>query len=60
MSLKGEFATYSFQEKRACHAMQGHLGKGQVGQEAERAGERHGQSSYYDSQGRNGRGNQQV
>ena len=30
MSLKEEFATYSFQEKRACHATQGHLGKHQL------------------------------
>ena len=30
MPLKEEFIPYTFQEKKACHAMEGHLGKHQV------------------------------
>ena len=35
MPSKGKFITYIHQEKGACQSMQGHLGKHQVGLEAE-------------------------
>lgn len=37
MSLKEDFIAYSSQEKGACHAMQGHMGKTRFHQEEERS-----------------------